>query len=229
MKKNTARWWIVLAVLLVVYHVVIFAVPIEKTPVFFLSWAFTLVAMGLQVYVIYTAFYKGMGVRSKFYGFPIAKLGIVYLLVQLVLGLAFMLAGQALALWIPLVVYAVLLAATVIGFVAADAARDEAERQDTKVQKNTARMRDLQAKAASLVDLAQDDSLKQELAKLAEAFRFSDPVSGEALVEIESELTDCLHELQRAIVDGDIQSAISLCQRASIALAERNRLCKQSK
>lgn len=107
MKKNSVRWWIVLAAVLVLYHVVIFAVPFEHTTVFFLSWVFTLLAIAAQVYVIRTAFYKGEGIRSKFYGFPIAKIGVTYLLAQLGLGLGFMAAGQVVATWIPLVVYLV--------------------------------------------------------------------------------------------------------------------------
>lgn len=57
MKKNTVRWWIVLAVALVVYNVIAFAVPFERTAIFFLSWIFTLIAIAVQVYVIRTAFY----------------------------------------------------------------------------------------------------------------------------------------------------------------------------
>ena len=68
MKKNTVRWWVVLAIVLVVYNVIVFAVPLPKTPVFFLSWAFTLIAIAAQIYVIRTAFYHGEGARSKIYG-----------------------------------------------------------------------------------------------------------------------------------------------------------------
>ena len=44
MSKNTARWWAVLAVLLVVYSVVAFVLPFAKDTVFILSYVFTLVA-----------------------------------------------------------------------------------------------------------------------------------------------------------------------------------------
>ena len=113
MKKNTVRWWIVLAVVLVVYNVIVFAIPFEKSAIFFLSWIFTLVAIAAQVYVIHTAFYHGEGAKSKFYGFPIAKIGSVHLIAQIVLGLLFMILGDKVKLWIPLVLYVVLLGVSV--------------------------------------------------------------------------------------------------------------------
>lgn len=71
MKKNSARWWVIWAVVLAVYNVIVFAVPFPKNAVFFVSWVFSLIAIAAQVYVIRTAFYKGESTTSKFYGFPI--------------------------------------------------------------------------------------------------------------------------------------------------------------
>ncbi len=58
------------------------------------GYLFTLAALGAQVYIFHTAFTKGAGVSSKFYGWPFARVGALYLAVQLVLGLVFMGAGR---------------------------------------------------------------------------------------------------------------------------------------
>lgn len=79
MKKNDVRWWVVLGVVLVVYNVLAFALPFPKTGSFVVSYLFSMVAILAQIYVIRTAFYRGEGVKSKFYGFPIATLGVIYL------------------------------------------------------------------------------------------------------------------------------------------------------
>lgn len=104
------RWWVILAAVLVVCNVTAFAVPFHKNPVFFLSWLFTLAAIVAQAYVARTAFYQGEGVKSKFYGWPIATIGVMYLAAQLVLGLVFMAMGFAVTVpvWLPLVLYTVL-------------------------------------------------------------------------------------------------------------------------
>lgn len=231
MKKSTTRWWVILGAVLVVYNVIVFAVPFPKNPVFFLSWLFTLAAIGAQGYVVRTAFYRGEGVRSKFYGWPIAKIGLVYLAVQLALGLAFMALGLAVSVpvWLPLVLYVVLLGVSAAGFVAADAVRDEVVRQDVKLVKDTSFMRSLQARAAALPGLTQDAQLARLLEQFAEAVRYSDPVSGETLRTIEAELSACVEELQRAVTGGDKETALGLERKAHATLAERNRLCKLNK
>ena len=231
MKKNSIRLWVVWAVLIVVYHVIIFAVPFEKNGVFYLSWAFTLIAMVAQIYVFRVAFLQGESARSKFYGFPISKIGFAYLLIQLAAGLGFMALGWGVTtpLWIPLILYVVLLGASVIGFVAADATRDEITRQDVKLKKDVSCMRALQSKITAILGQARDDSVKEAVEKFADALRYSDPVSSAALEEIESELTGCLDEIQRAVIDEDNASALTLLGRANTLLLERNRLCKLNK
>lgn len=231
MKKSTISWWIALATVLVVYNVIAFAVPFEKTSVFFLSWAFTIIAIVAQVYVFHSAFGQGEEVRSKFYGFPIAQVGVIYLAIQLVLGLVFMALRTAfpLPLWIPLVLYAILLGASVIGFVAVDVTRDEIVRQDTVLKKDVSYMRALQSKAIAIHSQARDGPVRDAAGKFAEAIRFSDPVSSTFLHEIELELSACVDEIQRAVTNNDSAGAISLLDRANALLLERNQLCKLNK
>lgn len=229
MKKNTVRLWIVLAVILVVYNVIVFAVPFEKSGVFFLSWIFTLIAIAAQVYVIRTAFYHGEGAKSKFYGFPIARIGGAYLVAQIVLGLLFMALGNVVKLWMPLILYVVLLGISVVGLIASEAMRDEIERQDFKLKKNIACIRALQSKAASMVQLAQDAQVHKALEKFSENLRFSDPVSDESLAAIEADLVACVDELHQAVFDNDHKNAMALEQKAEAILVERNRLCKLGK
>lgn len=231
MKKNIIHWWATLAVMLAVYNVVVFAVPFPRNIVFFVSWLFTLAAIAAQTYVIRTAFYRDEGAKSKFYGWPIAKVGAAYLTIQLAVGLVFMALGFAITvpIWLPLMLYVVLLGAAVVGFIAVDTVRDEIERQDTILKKDMTYMRTLQSKVASMVQLAQDDQTRKILEKFAEDLRFSDPISSETLGNIEADLTACVDELQRAIADGDAASALELARNATDVLMERNRLCKLKK
>lgn len=229
MKKNAIRWWVVLGVVLVVYNVLAFALPFPKTAVFAVSYLFTMIAILAQIYVIRTAFYRGEGVKSKFYGFPIAKLGVIYLAVQLIAGLVFMALGLIVPVWLSLALYVVLLGVAAAGFVAADAARDEVVRQEVKLEKDVSRMREFQAKGRALVTLNQIPEAARPLEKLAEDLRFSDPVSSEALTEIEDQLAECLAQLQEAVSAQKTEQILSVCQEAERILAERNQLCKLSK
>lgn len=226
--KNQIRGWIVLAVFFIIDSVIAFALPFAHTGVFWLSYIFSVIAIAVQIYVIKVAFCKEKSVKSKFYGFPVANVGVIYMLVQLVLGLVFMALAARVPMWLPVVLYVVLLGTAAVGFIAADAMRDEVERQDVQLKKDVSAMRALQSKVNGIVGLCGAD-IRPEVTKLAEELRYSDPVSSEALAEIEAELTAYADELQAAVVEGDSASARELCRKISATLLERNRLCKLNK
>lgn len=229
MNKNVIRGWIVLGVLLVVYNVLVFALPFPMNSVFWLSWFFTILALGAQAYVIRIAFLKGDDVKSKFYGFPIARIGVAYLVVQFLLSLVFMALGRVVPFWLPLVLYIILLGAGVVGFVAADAVRDEIVRQDVRQEQKIYRMREFQSMGKTILRFNQMPQMTQMLERLSDNLRFSDPTSNEALAGIENELGNCLEQLQQAVTEQNAEKAADLCQKAERILLQRNQLCKQSK
>lgn len=227
--KNRVRSWVVLGVLFAVYTVVTFALPTVKNGVLWLSYLFGIIAIVAQIYILNTAFFKGKSVRSKFYGFPIANVGIVYLAVQLVLGLVFILLAAIVPLWLPLILYVVLLGIAAVGFIAADAVRDEVERQDNRLEQDVTVMRTLQSKVSALAEYCEDAELGTAVRKLAENLRFSDPVSSAATTESEHQLAELMGELEQAVTDKDNNSAVALCKRMGTVLIERNQICKLNK
>ena len=227
--KNTIRTLIVLAIVLVLYCVLAFVIPFSRGAVFWLSFVFGLIAICAQVYVLKTAFDKGESVRSKFYGYPVARIGLIYLAAQLVLSFLFMALGRFIPAWVAVLVFLLLLGFAAIGFIAADAIRDEVERQDTQLVKDVSAMRALQSRSAAVAAQCDDPAAKAALNGLAEKLRFSDPVSSDATAEAEADLAALLDELQRAVVDKDPRSASALAAKAEAVLAERNRLCKLNK
>ena len=89
-RKTTIQSLAILAIVFVVYNVLAFVIPFEKTGTFWLSYIFSVIAIAVQVYVIKVAFCKEKSVKSKFYGFPVANVGVIYMLAQLALSLVFM-------------------------------------------------------------------------------------------------------------------------------------------
>ena len=225
MKKNTARSLIVAVVLLVVYNLIAFVAPFAHTAAFWLSYGFTLVAFAVVAAALYIAFGKNTDAKSRFYGFPIARIGVIYGVAQLILALIVMALAAILPWWIPTVVFAVGLGAAVIGLVGAEAVVDEIQTLDTKLKKDTALMKTLQSKISQVAAQSEDKAIQA----LAEEFRYSDPVSSEAIAEAETELAAVVDQLQSAYIDGDKDALAQLCRKASVLLAERNRLCKLSK
>lgn len=225
MKNDFVRSTICLGVLLVLYILLAFLIPFVKTAVFWISFVFTLVAFAVTGWALYTAFLKKPDARSRFYGFPIARIGIIYGGGQLVAGLLFMALGKWIPAWLAVLVYAAMLGATVIGLVSADAVVETIHTQDQKLKKNVAFMRSLQSKANQM---AAQCSLP-EVQQFCENVRYSDPVSSEALAEIEGDLSAAVDDLQAAIVEGNNGRICQLAQKADNLLCERNRLCKLNK
>lgn len=229
MKRNALRLGISLAVVLVIFSVVAFAVPFAKSAVFWVSYYFGVIAVVAQSYTLYQTFFREQQAKSRFYGFPILRIGLIYMVVQLIASLIFMALASIAPLWLPIVVDIVLLGVAVIGLIAADVTKDEIQRQEQTVKKDTSTMRELQSKVRMLVSQCEEPQLKADVSRLSEALQYSDPVSSEALGEIEQELREYIGELQKAVSEQQVPAARTLCQRTMDVLAERNRLCKLNK
>ena len=225
MRKDTIRAIIVAAVVLTIYHLIAFMVPFVHNAAFWISYGFTLAAFAVVCASIYIAFIKNPDTKSRFYGFPIARIGVLYGGAQLIVSMTIMALAQWMPWWIPTLVYAVGLGAAVIGLVGAEAVVEEIQTQDVKLKKETGLMRSLQSKVSQIASQTDNAAIKA----LAEEFRYSDPVSSEAIADAEAGLAAVVDELQVAYVNGDNDAMTQLCRKAAALLAERNRICKLNK
>ena len=229
MKKSVIRTVVVLAILFVVFTVIAFAAPFAHTAVFWMSYGFFVVAVAAQGFTAHAAFAGQASLRSKFYGFPIVKVGFLYLVGQTALSLICMILAAVAPARVVLILDVVALGAAVIGFISTDAMREEIQRQDTALKKDVSAMRALQSSVRMLVGQCDDPQTAADIRRLSEALQYSDPVSSDALTEIEAELASMVAELQKAVVDRAFDAARELCKKTAAMLEERNRLCKLHK
>lgn len=227
MKKDTVRFGLTVAILLVLYLLVAFLIPFAKTPVFWLSFGYTLAAFAVAGAAFWIAFLRHPGAKSRFYGFPIAKIGATYWLTQVITGIVAMALGSWIPVWLAVLVYTAAFGAAAIGLIAADAVADEIHAQDAKLRKNVTVMRTLQSQVSQLD--CTDPEAAAAVKKFAEELRYSDPVSSPALEEAERDLSAAVANLQSAVMDNDTPAIKQLCRTASRLLTERNRLCKLNK
>lgn len=225
MKKDIIRAIVVAVITLVIYNLVAFMIPFAHTAVFWISYGFTLAAFAIACASFYIAFIKNPDAKSRFYGFPIARIGVLYGGAQLIVSLIFMALAKWILWWIPTLVYAIGLGAAIIGLVGAEAVVEEIQTQDVKLKDNTTMMRTLQSKISQIASQTDNTGIKA----LAEEFRYSDPVSNDAIADAEADLAAAVDQLQSAFVDGDQEAVTQLCREATALLSERNRLCKLNK
>ena len=229
MTKNASRGLIILAIVLAVFSLIAFAVPFAHTTLFWVAYGFGVFAILFQLYIFKTSFAGNGDAKSRFYGFPIARLGIYYLIAQLILSVIELALAGLIPAWPAVIVNVLVLAFVLIGCITAETMRDEIVQQDQKLKKNVSTMRELQSMAASMVGQCGDEEMKSIVKKIADELRFSDPVSSEATVELEDEMRSQLADIQQAIVEGDKDGAKTLCQKLLNNLTERNRICSVNK
>lgn len=228
MTKNATRGIITLVILLAVFSVIAFVIPFPKNTVFWIAYACGVFAILFQLYIFKSSFGK-TDARSRFYGFPIARLGIYYLVIQLVVSIAMIALSEFIPTWVAIVINVLILAFALIGCITAETMRDEITAQDVKLKTSVVNMRELQSLTASLVNQSNDAELKKTLQKVADEFRFSDPLTSDKTSDLEEDMKRQIGDLQQALVDGDAEGAKELCAKLLACLRERNRVCSVSK
>lgn len=229
MNRNAARGILLAVVLLAVFSAAAFIIPAQRTAVFWIAWVCGVIAILAQVYFFKSGFDGDGRAKSRFYGLPLVRIGILYLAVQTVVSIAEIILSGTIPVWTVLLINLLVLAATLAGCVAIVTARDEIVRQDGKLKKDVSNMRELQALSTALAEQCGDEGLKKALKELADEFRYSDPVSSENTAEAEAELKTGVRDLQQALAEGDTEGAKALCGKLRERLKERNRLCMLNK
>lgn len=228
MTKNTTRGILTLVIVLAVFSVIAFVIPFPKNTVFWIAYACGVFAILFQLYIFKSSFGKE-DARSRFYGFPIARLGIYYLVIQLIVSIIEIALSKFLPTWVVVIISVLILAVALIGCITTETMRDEIAAQDTKLKKSVSNMREIQSLTASLVNQTGDAELKKTLQKVSDEFRYSDPLTSDKTSSLEEDMHGQIGDLQQALVDGDVDGAEALCTKLLNCLRERNRICSVNK
>lgn len=122
MKKNSSKGYVILGILFALVSVIAFAVPSAKTAAFGISYAFTVVAFAAQIVIWKSALGRAEPLKSKFLGFPIVHIGIVYLVVQ-VIAFAVFLFIPTLPVWSAVVACAAIAGVFAVCLITSDVGR----------------------------------------------------------------------------------------------------------
>lgn len=195
MKKNSKLGYASLGIVFVLFNVIAFVVPTAKTGTFWVAYAFSVVAFVSQIGIWKIALGKEDTLKSKFLGFPVVHIGVVYLIIQIIVFAVFMTVPN-LPVWTAIVVCALVLGISVICMISAEAGRDEIERVEARVKQKIFYIKALQVDVELLANNESDSAVKVELQKLAERVRFSDPMSCPEVEAIESEIANKIKVLK---------------------------------
>lgn len=221
MKKNSAKGYVILGILFALISIIAFAVPTVKTATFWITYVFTAAAFAAQIIIWRTALGKET-LKSKFLGFPVVHIGIVYTVIQVIAFAVFMFV-PTLPTWSAIVVCSVIAGISAVCMISADAGRNEIERVEAEVQKKVFYIRELQTVVELLTDVETDADTKAALDQLAEKIRFSDSMSSEQLANLENKISAKVLELKTA------PNKVEIITELNSLLDERNKKCKIAK
>lgn len=219
MKKNSSKGYLILGILFVLVSVIAFAVPSEKNTAFWISYAFTLIAFAAQIVIWKSTLGRAESLKSKFLGFPIVHIGMVYLVVQ-VIAFAVFLFIPTLPIWSAVVACTVVAGVSAVCMIASDVGRSEIEQVSAKVQKKTSFIKQLQTEVELQADAETDIAVKSALKQLAEKIRYSDPMSDEQIADIENWITEKTAELKSST------DKVKIINELNSLLNERNKKCR---
>lgn len=218
MKKNSTKGYVILGILFTLVSIIAFAVLTLKTATFWIAYVFTAAAFAAQIIIWRTALGKE-ALKSKFLGFPVVHIGIVYAIIQTVAFAVFLFA-PTLPVWSAIVVCSIIAGVSAVCMISADAGRNEIERVEAEVQEKVFFIRELQADIELIATTETDADTKAELIRLAEKIRFSDPMSNEQLMDLENKISTKVLKLKTAT------NKVEIITELTLLLDERNKKCK---
>ena len=221
----------VFAIIAFVYAFCFIIIPFPKNSASWISFVFTLISVIAGLGIFTYAFKNGDSLVSKIYGFPIFRIGYLYIAAQFIVGVLICLVAAFVAVpyWIALVLSVILLSLAAIGVIATDNTRDIIEEIEEETERVTKATKIFNLDIQAIVDLCTEESVKKELVKLAEAIKYSDPVSSEATEDAENTLLEEISILRELIEVNDTEKSLTQITKVTNLLNERNRICKAFK
>lgn len=229
--KKSTLLAVIYVMSLVMYNFLLFIIAgfDGHSAVFWMSYAFMMVAFAMLLFCGLVLGAKGFSMRDWLFGYPLIKHTTVYLAAQFTASALFMIFENSASWKLALVVMVVLLFVYAVFAASCLLAKQTIDEVEDRIRDKTAYIKLLRADASLLESKTSDPALKALCRKFAEDVRYSDPMSCEALFELEKEISLCVADCSEAFAAADADAARTIIERASLLLRERNAKCKALK
>ena len=230
MKKTFNDYSICWLISLVVFNVIAFVTPndiagVSKfTGTFWSGYIFITLTFIGQLGCAYKAF-QADNLKKLFYNIPLISVSYTGLVVMLIVGIICM-AVPFIPYWVGVIACLLVLAFSAISVIKATVAADVVSQIDEKIKVQTQFIKLLAADAEHLMSISKTNELKAEAKKVYEAIRYSDPMSSDALSNIEGQIQSEFEFLSQAVKSEDLELAKSVANGLLNLIDGRNKKCK---
>jgi ABC-type multidrug transport system fused ATPase/permease subunit len=152
------------------------------------------------------------------------KLAFIHDIIAMIIGIIFAAATVSwkLAYIVEILVLAFFLIADIFTMLATRKLSD----MHNETAEKTTDIRIMESRLKTIALDCTDAALSEKINRLAENFRFSEPMSGDSVARLDRELYEGIGELQELVDDKNIDSALDLTDKLSRKLKTRNAECK---
>ena len=230
MKKTFNYYGICWLIALAVFNVIIFVIPNEIagvskfTGAFWAGYIFITLAFVGQLGCAYKAF-KTANLKKLFYNISLISISYTGLVIMLVVGTICM-AVPFIPYWLGVIACLLVLAFSAISVIKAAVVADVVSEIDEKIKEQTQFIKLLTADAEYLTESSKTAELKAEAKKVYEAIRYSDPMSNDALADVEGQIQSEFTFFSQAIRSEDLELAKSVSKDLLGLIYSRNKKCK---
>lgn len=231
MNAKTKQLMAIGLIIFALYNILVFSIGgfiFHEAP-FWISYVFVLIAFAVAVISVVGLGQSAVVLRDWLFGYPILRHCAIYLVLEVIVSVVFMLLEYQVGWVLPFVIQILLLGIYGVLVLTCFISKSSIDQVHQKVQKKTQYIALLQAEAQTLCAKCSDPAVQAQCQKLAEAIRFSDPMSNDLLSALEQQLSATVAACSTALDMGNYELAGNLCEKAMVQLAERNAKCKALK
>ena len=226
-KKTGIMTALIYIIIFAVFNLLVFFIFNEKNSVFWVSYAFVCIAFGVQIVSMLISF-KGLETETVFMGIPLASLSFYYFFAAVFAGVVFMFFQNA-PMKLALALQIIILAAYLVVAILAIMSRDAVQQVNDEVRENVREVKRLNVEVDSLLAQVSDPMLKKAVRRVSETVKYSDPMSTEAVADLDEQIKEAINGLRVYIENGRNADAAQMCKDIELLYMQRNNLLKASK
>lgn len=220
---------IVWGMCLLLFHGIVFALPspARQAASFWVGHLFIVIAFVGQLACTHYAL-KNDGGHKLFYSVPLILVSYVGVAAMLVFG-SLPVLFPSFPFWLSIMLCVAVLACSISAVVITGGVGEMVSKMDKQVKTATHTFRMLTADAEHLMSEATTEELRSTAKRVYEAIRYSDVVSGYALIEINERIQAQFAAFADSVRSGDTELAAEVAMELLTMIDERNKKCRMMK
>lgn len=224
MKKFLPFYAIGWAFALGLFNLITFITPGDKFDDTLFTISYILITLFFFVLLACAWYVSANGsAHSTLYRLPLIKKSAAALIAMLIVGSVFM-AIDILPTWLGVIIAAVVVFLNILPILKVGAAAGIVEKVDSDIKQQTAFTKILIADAQILMSRAQGTVNDAVVRQIYEAARYSDPMSSQGLMDVETRIRTAFNALSIAVANGE--EAQAQAKEVLQLIEERNIKCK---